>query len=66
LKREIPGTTTIIISQRINSIEDADRIIVMDDGKINGIGTHEELLANNAIYQEVYHSQQKGFGEGEE
>jgi ATP-binding cassette subfamily B protein len=38
----------------------------MDDGKINGIGTHEELLANNAIYQEVYHSQQKGFGEGEE
>lgn len=66
LKREIPGTTTIIISQRINSIEDADRIIVMDDGKINGIGTHEELLANNAIYQEVYHSQEKGFGEGEE
>lgn len=66
LKREIPGTTTIIISQRINSIEDADRIIVMDDGKINGIDTHEELLANNAIYQEVYHSQQKGFGEGEE
>ncbi len=66
LKREIPGTTTIIISQRINLIEDADRIIVMDDGKINGIGTHEELLANNAIYQEVYHSQQKGFGEGEE
>ena len=66
LKREIPGTTTIIISQRINSIEDADRIIVMDDGKINGIGTHEELLANNAIYQEVYYSQQKGFGEGEE
>ena len=66
LKREIPGTTTIIISQRIDSIEDADRIIVMDDGKINGIGTHEELLANNAIYQEVYHSQQKGFGEGEE
>lgn len=65
LKRN-PGTTTIIISQRINSIEDADRIIVMDDGKINGIGTHEELLANNAIYQEVYHSQQKGFGEGEE
>lgn len=66
LKREIPGTTTIIISQRINSIEDTDRIIVMDDGKINGIGTHDELLANNAIYQEVYHSQQKGFGEGEE
>ncbi|OTN77734.1 hypothetical protein A5886_002835 [Enterococcus sp. 8G7_MSG3316] len=66
LKREIPGTTTIIISQRINSIEDADRIIVMDDGKINGIGTHDELLANNKIYQEVYHSQQKGFGEGEE
>lgn len=66
LKKEIPGTTTIIISQRINSIEDADRIIVMDDGKIHGIGTHEELLANNQIYQEVYQSQQKGFGEVEE
>lgn len=66
LKQEIPGTTTIIISQRINSIEDADRIIVMDDGKINGIGTHEELLTSNEIYREVYDSQQKGFGEGEE
>lgn len=66
LKAEIPGTTTLIISQRINSIQDADRIIVMDDGKINGIGTHEELLANNLIYQEVYQSQQKGFGDENE
>ncbi|MDU6522812.1 MAG: ABC transporter ATP-binding protein, partial [Enterococcus sp.] len=60
--QEIPGTTTFIISQRVSSIQDADRIIVLDDGKINGIGTHEELLAENQIYQEVFDSQQKGFG----
>ncbi|GCF93891.1 ABC transporter [Enterococcus florum] len=65
LKKEIPGTTTFIISQRISSIQDSDRIIVLDDGKINGVGTHEELLANNQIYQEVNDSQQKGFGEHE-
>ena len=56
----IPSTTKIIIAQRISSVEDADRIIVMDGGKINGIGTHEELLKSNAIYAEVYHSQVKG------
>ena len=66
LAKEIPGTTTFIISQRVSSIQDADRIIVLDDGKINGIGTHDELLANNVIYQEVFDSQQKGFGEHDE
>ena len=59
-KEEIPNTTKIIIAQRINSVEDADKIIVMDDGEINGIGTHEELLRTNKIYQEVYESQVKG------
>lgn len=63
LKEAIPGTTTLIISQRITSIQDADIIIVLDDGKINGLGTHEELLQSNQIYQEVYQSQGKGFGE---
>ena len=59
-REEIPNTTKIIIAQRISSIEDADRIIVLEDGKINGIGTSEELLKTNAIYQEVYESQKKG------
>ena len=59
-REEIPDTTKIIIAQRVSSVEDADMIIVMDDGKINGIGTSEELLKNNAIYREVYESQQKG------
>jgi ATP-binding cassette subfamily B protein len=62
---EIPDTTKIIIAQRISSVEDADKIIVMDNGEINGIGTHEELLANNAIYQEVYNSQVKGDADSE-
>ena len=59
-REEIPGTTKIIIAQRISSVEDADRIIVLDGGKIDGIGTHEELLKTNAIYREVYESQVKG------
>jgi len=59
-REEIPNTTKIIIAQRINSVQDADKIIVMDNGRINGIGTHEELLENNAIYKEVYESQMKG------
>lgn len=63
LAKAIPGMTTLIISQRISSIQDADRIVVLDDGKVNGIGTHAELLATNQIYQEVYQSQQKRFGE---
>lgn len=57
---EIPDTTKIIIAQRVSSIEHADKIIVLDNGKINGVGTHEELLATNPIYQEVYTSQTKG------
>ena len=57
---EIPNTTKLIIAQRISSVEHADKIIVLDDGKIDGIGTHEELLKNNEIYKEVYYSQQKG------
>lgn len=64
-REEIPDTTKIIIAQRVSSIEDADQIIVMDGGKINGIGTSEELLKNNAIYREVYESQMKGGGENE-
>jgi ATP-binding cassette subfamily B protein len=60
----IPGTTKLIIAQRVSSVQDADRIIVMDDGKINGIGTHEELLANNEIYRDVYESQ-TGAGTGD-
>ena len=59
----IPGTTKIIIAQRVSSIESADHIIVLEDGKINGWGTHEELLANNAIYRDVYESQTSGSGD---
>ena len=59
-KEEIPNTTKIIIAQRITSVEDADRIIVLDEGKINGIGTKDELLKTNEIFKEVYYSQMKG------
>ena len=60
LRQYMPETTKIIIAQRISSVRDADRIIVIDNGMINGLGTHEELLAGNAIYREVYESQNKG------
>lgn len=64
-REEIPDTTKIIIAQRISSVEDADMIIVMDNGKIDGIGTSEELLKTNAIYREVYESQVKGGNDNE-
>ena len=63
LRNDIPDTTKIVIAQRISSIEDADQIIVLDEGKIDAIGTHEELLKNNKIYQEVYYTQNKQGGE---
>ena len=62
-REEIPGTTKIIIAQRVSAVQDADRILVLDNGQINGLGTHEELLKNNAIYQEVYNSQTQGGGD---
>ena len=64
--KEIPGTTKLIIAQRISSIQNADKIIVMDDGKVNGFGTHEELLASNEIYRDVYGSQMGGSGDFDE
>lgn len=60
MRTEIPGTTKIIIAQRVSSVENADKIIVLDEGEINAIGTHDELLKTNEIYREVYTSQQKG------
>ena len=57
---EIPNTTKIIIAQRISSVQDSDKIIILNNGKIEAIGSHEELLKNNKIYQEVYNSQMKG------
>ena len=62
-REEIPNTTKLIIAQRISSVEDADLILVMNGGKIDDVGTHQELLARNEIYQEVYNSQTKGGGE---
>ena len=61
--REIPGTTKIIIAQRISSVQDADRILVLDNGRVDAFDTHENLLKTNAIYQEIYESQVKGGGD---
>ncbi len=65
-REEIPNTTKIIIAQRISSVQDADRIIVMEEGRVNGFGTHEELLKSNDIYRDVYESQTKGGGDFDE
>ena len=65
-REEIPDTTKLIIAQRISSVQEADRIIVMEDGKVNGFGTHEELLEQNDIYREVYESQTSGSGDFDE
>ena len=64
--QKIPGTTKIIIAQRISSVQDADRIVVLEDGRIDGVGTHEELLEANAIYREIYDTQIKGGGDFDE
>ena len=64
-KEEIPDTTKLIVAQRISSVEDADMIIVLDDGEINGVGTHDELIKTNEIYREVYESQTKGGADNE-
>lgn len=64
--QKIPGTTKIIIAQRISSVQDADRIVVLEDGRIDGVGTHEELLETNAIYREIYDTQIKGGGDFDE
>lgn len=60
LSQKLPDMTKIIIAQRISSVRHADQIVVLDDGKVQGIGTHEELLAGNKIYQEIYDSQKEG------
>ena len=62
-RQMIPDTTKLIIAQRISSVQDADRILVLDDGKVNGFDTHEKLLKNNEIYQEIYHTQIRGGGD---
>ena len=62
-KEDIPNTTKLIIAQRVTSVQDADMIVVMENGYIHSVGTHEELLATSNIYQEVYYSQQKGGNE---
>lgn len=66
MAEEIPDTTKLIIAQRVSSIQHADRIVVMEDGRIDGIGTHEELLQNNVIYRDVYESQTSGSGDFDE
>lgn len=65
-REEIPNTTKLIIAQRISSVQDADRILVLDEGRITGFGTHEELMATNEIYREVYESQTRGGGDFDE
>ena len=62
-REEIPGTTKLIIAQRVSSIQEADMIIVMENGCIDAVGTHEQLLQSSSIYREVYESQQKGDAE---
>lgn len=64
--KEIPDTTKLIIAQRVSSVQHADHIILMENGKINGYGTHEELLRDNEIYREVYESQTSGGGDFDE
>jgi ATP-binding cassette subfamily B protein len=66
LREEIPGTTKIIIAQRISSVQDADRIIVMENGKVDGFGTHDELIESNEIYRDIFESQTKGSGDFDE
>ena len=66
MKKIIPGTTTFIIAQRVSSVMDADKIIVLDGGRVNGFGTHDELMQTNEIYREVYTSQTKGGGDYDE
>ena len=61
--KQIPGTTKIIIAQRVSSVESADRILVLDEGEVNAFDTHENLLKNNMIYQEIYNSQLEGSGD---
>ena len=63
---EIPGTTKLIIAQRVSSVMHADRIIVMENGRVDGFGTHEELLETNEIYRDVYESQTSGGGDFDE
>lgn len=61
--KKIPGTTKLIVAQRISSVQDADRILVLDNGRINGFDTHENLLKTNKIYQEIYEAQTQGGGD---
>lgn len=61
--KAIPGTTKLIIAQRISSVQDADRILVLDEGRVNGFDTHTNLLANNKIYKEIYDTQIRGGGD---